>query len=133
MQKKTLIVMNSSLSKLLIIFMLLCVSRFGIAQDYSVIGKWTSDSDTNWTIEFNEQNECVWRYNENVTEQFSYAISNISPQCGYDVPVDDSTSYLELSNTKNGNTLCYEINGITEEILSLRLVEQGGFLLFKRQ
>ena len=109
------------------------VSPIWNAQEHTLIGKWASDSDTNWTIEFNEQNECVWRYNENVTEQFSYAISNISPQCGYDVPVDDSTSYLELSNTKNGNTLCYEINGITEEILSLRLVEQGGFLLFKRQ
>lgn len=98
-----------------------------------IIGTWVSNQDSNWRLEFIDTNLCIQYYTGEPNEEYAYTISNSSPQCGYDVLVDDTTSYLQLVNKATGESLCYEINGIARETLSLRPVDKGGIMLFNRE
>lgn len=102
-------------------------------QDSSIIGSWYSEKDTNWKIEFDSKGLCNWYYKDELTGSYSYSIGNSSPWCGQEVPVENNTSYLMLNRESDGDQKCYEINGITDETLSLRFLGRGGYMLFSRK
>ncbi|WP_421874758.1 hypothetical protein [Marinoscillum sp.] len=114
-------------------------------QNPSIVGTWVNESDAKDKYVF-ESSGLVYSYYDNqLVATYDYSISNSSPQCGVKVPIDMHTSYLKLtpsikklgdhtiSKYDDPEPLCYEINGITEEHLSLRVVDMGGYTLFRRQ
>ena len=46
--------------------------------------------------------------------------------------LDSDTSYLQLEDVESKEKTCYEINGITENTLSIRHLTSGNIMLFKR-
>lgn len=102
-------------------------------EDASIVGTWISEEDTNWKMVFTKS-RCKWFYENVQTEEFNYLVSNTTPQCGEVVLITPQTGYLQIINVTDPNDkICYEINGLTDEILSLRAFGRGGFLLFHRQ
>lgn len=117
------------------ILLLMNISSKAQDNDFKdIIGVWQSVEDSNWILSFTNDSICTQYYNGILTEKDSFRINNTSPQCNYNVPVDLNTSYLKLTNLSNDNSdsICYEIYGISDTNLSLRVVDKGGFLLFKR-
>ena len=104
-----------------------------------IIGTWVSEEDNNWTIEFTQTGLYYDHYQGEYSDTYNYEIVNISPLCGYDVPVADNTQYLILSKPLEGtDKLCYTINGFHRSsperlTLSLTFVGNGGYLLFIKQ
>ena len=112
------------------ILMLINLSLF--SQDASIIGTWKSEEDSNSEMKFLSNNMC-YRYYSGVLEgTYSWTISNTSPQCGVTVPVDATTSYLQLKGLKYNDVDCFIINGILPEYMSISPVDKGGVILFDR-
>ena len=97
-----------------------------------ILGTWVCDSDKSWQLAFTKT-KCTQHYSCEAPEVDTYTIANTSPQCGATVPVDQHTSYLQLTNATTHETTCYEINGLTAKTLSLRPIEHGGALVFTRK
>lgn len=103
------------------------------AQEASIVGTWISEEDSNWKMVF-ENNTCTWFYQNEITQTYNFSISNSSPQCGEDVYVNNNTEYLKITKTQNtSDEICYEIYGLSEQYLTLRVVNKSGFLIFNRQ
>lgn len=98
-----------------------------------IIGTWISEEDTNWKIVFTKDHTCDQYYTDSIIEKDTYVISNTSPQCGLEVEVAEHTSYLTLTDTATGDKICYEMNGISEKKLSLRVIGLGGAIVFTRE
>lgn len=122
----------------LLIILLLSVIGFNSHQNQEFNGTWISEEDPNWKMVFT-QDECKWYYENELTENYYFSISNSTPQCGYEVPVESTTSYLKFISKDNSNDIiCYEINGFAEttpgrKTLSIRAVGRGGHMLFIKQ
>jgi hypothetical protein len=101
-------------------------------KDSSIIGSWVSEEDSLYKIVFTAD-KCYDYYEGVISDSSTYVISNSSPQCGQNVPVENYTSYLQLTSLKDGEKTCYEINGITSQTLSLRELDQGEPSVYKRQ
>jgi hypothetical protein len=102
-------------------------------EDASIVGTWISEEDTNWKMVFTTS-RCKWFYENVQTEEFNYLLSNTTPQCGETVSITAHTGYLQITNVTDTNDKdCYEIYGLTDEILTLRPFGRGGFLIFHRQ
>lgn len=102
------------------------------AQNASIVGTWVSEKDSNSKWVFT-QTDCKRYYDNELLFTFSYSTSNSSPQCGHTVPIDRYTSYLKLTENIDGKDYCYEINGITNQKLSLRAVGRGRAMVFNKQ
>lgn len=121
----------------LLAYFLLAGSCLGVAprprpDSALILGSWVSESDANWKLVFT-QNSCTQYYRGQAPEVDRYTLSNKSPQCSEQVPVEKSTNYLQLTNRKNNETTCYELNGLTASVLSLRPIHTGGALVFVKQ
>jgi len=99
-------------------------------QDSSIIGPWQSEEDSDIVYVFNNNNKCYIYYLQELNNISDFTISNTTPQCGITVPTEKYTSYLQLQDVQD--TLCYLINGITDNYLSLSIVDRGGVILYKR-
>jgi hypothetical protein len=100
-----------------------------------ILGTWVSEKDKNWKLVFTKD-KCTQYYSGEAPEVDHYTLSNKSPQCGEKVPVVNSTTeyhYLQLLELKNNETTCYELNGLTAKVLSLRPIHTGGALVFIRK
>lgn len=102
-------------------------------QNSSIVSTWISEEDIYWKLTFTTDNKCYQYYKNSLIETDSFSISNTTPQCGIIVPVNSYTSYLQLTNLLLGDITCYEINGITNKSLSLRVIDKGGVIVFIRQ
>lgn len=118
---------------LFLFFSTIVVNSQTLYKNSSIVGTWVSEDDSNWKLIFTADNKCYQYYSNSLTETDSFIISNTSPQCGVRVPIDNYTSYLQLINTQNAETICYEINGITDKNLSLRVIDNGGAIVFVKQ
>lgn len=99
-----------------------------------IIGSWINEKDSNSKLIFDTNGNCKRYYEGELIEEYNFSISNTSPQCGVNVHVDSYTSYLKLTNINDANDFyCYEINGITASKLSLRPIENGGFILYNKE
>lgn len=99
----------------------------------SIIGSWISESDPKSKLIFSLNGKCKEYYDGILQDEYTYIISNTSPQCDTNVHIDQYTSYLQKMNVNDpGDIYCYEINGITSTILSLRFVGNGGFMIYNR-
>lgn len=105
----------------------------GVYQNSNIVNTWCSEEDNNWKLVFTSDYKCYQYYSNTLKETDTYTISNTSPQCGMSVPITNYTSYLKLKNASTGDSICYEINGITEKTMSLRPIDRGGTVLFYRQ
>jgi hypothetical protein len=102
-------------------------------QDTSIIGTWISEEDNNYKMVFNGTT-CTWLYSGQTTSTYNFTLSNSSSQCQQEVPVTTETKYLQLINPTNpSDKICYEIFALSETTLTLRVVDQSGFLIFNRQ
>lgn len=100
----------------------------------TIIGSWVSESDINSKLVFTSDGKCKEYYENELQDTYSYQIANTTPQCGIDVPIDQYTSYLKMTNISDSSDVyCYEINGITTSSLSIRLIGNGGALIYDRQ
>jgi hypothetical protein len=100
----------------------------------NIVGVWKHEEDENWQLKFLSNDTCINTYVGSMSDTCTYSISNTSPQCGTSVPVTSRSSYLQLINILNsGDNLCYDINGITDSILSITPVENHNIFVFKRQ
>jgi|GEM_PF-1153527 len=100
----------------------------------SIVGVWKHEEDENWQLKFLRNGTCMNIYIGIGTDTCTYSISNTSPQCGISVPVTSYSSYLQLINIHDLDDIqCYDINGITDSILSITPVENHNIFVFKRQ
>ncbi|MFD1874304.1 hypothetical protein [Hymenobacter bucti] len=97
-----------------------------------ILGTWVCETDKNWKLVFTKA-ICTQYYSGQASEVDRYTLSNTSPQCGEQVPVEESTSYLQLTQLSNKEVTCYELNGVTAKTLSLRPIHKGGALVFIKQ
>lgn len=124
---------KSGLLTLMLLSVLLTSFTYKYNQDASIIGTWISEQDNNYKMVFNGTT-CTWLYSEQSSGIYTFALSNSTTQCGQEVPVTNETKYLTLVNTNNAtDRICYEIYGLTETTLTLRVIDQSGFLIFNRQ
>lgn len=125
--KKMLTILMVSLTSLML-YSYKAVSNI----DSDIQGTWVSESDANWKMVFEESN-CKWFYNGQLQDDYTYQVNNSSPQCEIDVLIDSSTKYLSLINSADStDKTCYEIYGLSENTLTLRVIDRGGFLIFHR-
>lgn len=128
---------NLKIKSGLLTLMLLCLTltsfTYNPKQDASIIGTWISEEDNNYKMIFNGTS-CTWLYSGETTNTYNFALANTSPQCGEVVPVTNQTKYLRLVSTTNtSDQMCYEIYGLSETKLTLRIIDRSGFLVFNRQ
>jgi len=98
-----------------------------------IIGIWVSEKDSDNKWEFTTNNKCYQYYEGEETDIYSYNILTTSPQCGYQVKTGGSEDfYLRLTNTQ-GDEYCYEILGISDDVLSLNYLGTGGYMVFNKQ
>ncbi|WP_462253621.1 hypothetical protein [Ekhidna sp.] len=103
-----------------------------IQEDELIVGTWVSKEDSNWRFIFKNPKTCFEYYNGKLTEEYSFSISNSSPQCNKEVFVNQNTSYLKLKSNSDSEMNCYEIASLNDESLTLRVVGRGGFMEFIR-
>jgi hypothetical protein len=105
-----------------------------VVQDsIKILGTWVSEEDKSWKLIFTPDGKCYQHYGEEVIFTESFAISNTSPQCDFEVTVDANSAFLQLTNVDDQSETCYYINGLSDKYLSLSPVGQGGVLLFVRK
>lgn len=99
-----------------------------------IIGTWINEERTIKFV-FTSAMKCYQYYEGKFSNSYKYKISNSSPQCGEKVFVNknEETSYLELTNLKDGTKTCFEINGFTPKTLSLTSIGFAHPNLFIRQ
>lgn len=103
-------------------------------QDSTIIGTWVSVNDNNWRFKFNTDSTCSSIYLGDETYNYTYKISNTSPQCGQTVDINQYSNYLQLINVNDStDNICYLLNGITNKNLSLSPIDQGGAFVFVKQ
>lgn len=116
-----------------VIFSLLTSFTMRPNQDASIIGTWISEENHNYKMVFSG-NTCTWIYSGQPSTTYSFKLSNSSPQCGEVVPVTTVSNYLKLVNVNNNSdAICYEVYSLSETTLTLRPIDQSGFLVFNRQ
>ncbi|MDP4269358.1 MAG: hypothetical protein Q8909_04445 [Bacteroidota bacterium] len=115
---------------IMMFIMLISTSLF--SQDASIVGTWKFEEDSNSEIVFLPNNMCYRYYSGVLNETDSWTISNTSPQCGETVPVDETTSYLQLKDIKFNDEDCWLINGIRDEFMSISPVGRGGVFVLNR-
>nr|WP_294899732.1 hypothetical protein [uncultured Pedobacter sp.] len=102
--------------------------------DSTIVGSWKSQGDNNWKFIFKTDSTCSSTYSGGETYNYTYKISNTSPQCGETVVIDNYTNYLQLTNISDStDKICYLINGITSTNLSLSPIDRGGAFVFIKQ
>lgn len=106
-------------------------SQYLIEEQTNIVAIWTSENDPSYRLDFRADGTCYEYYESSLVATHNYSISNSSPQCGETVLVDatQETSYLQMINVSDGNTQCYEINGIGE-FLSLTQVGTANLSVF---
>ena len=124
------------------IIVLLVVLAVGLSSFYLrqqntenlIIGIWVSESDSKSKIVFSNDGKCKEYYDNILEGEYSYIIDNSSPQCETIVPIDVNTNYLQLINVNDAHDKnCFEINGVTDQKLSLRYLSMGGAIVYDRQ
>lgn len=133
-------VIGRNIKHIIILAILISLQNFVSAQvskeRKAIIGIWMAE-DKNWGFEFKPGGKCIEFIRSSKTfETLTYKISDTMPLCiPAEPPIEskeDDITFLEMTNRKTGLKLCYEINGVTAKILSLRPLGRGGFLLFNR-
>lgn len=103
------------------------------SSDSSIIGTWISEEDTNWKMVFTSTT-CKWYYQNVQTDEYTFVLSNTTPQCDETVSVAPQTEYLQITNIVDPNDkTCYEVFGISNQSLSIRMIGSGELLIFDRQ
>lgn len=134
MKNKSLYGISVSLILITTYFILTGAHYLSPFQESGITGTWISDEDSRWKLIFTDDNKCYQYYEGSLTETDNVIISNNSPQCGIEVTIETSSSYLQLINSQNANDkICYLINGISNTSLSLSVVGQGNLMVFTRQ
>ena len=99
----------------------------------SIVGTWVSEEDTNWKIIFTSSTS-KWYYQNVLINQYSYTLSNTTPQCGETVSITSQTNYLQITNSADPNDkTCYEVFGISMESLTISMIGSAKLLMFDRQ
>ncbi len=102
-----------------------------------IIGTWLVE-DKSYQLDFQANGECfVYFPSMKLHIINTYRISDTMPDC---IPKEDmiidpkeKVTFLEMIDKKDGFKLCYEINGITATVLSIRPLGRGGYTLFDRK
>jgi hypothetical protein len=101
----------------------------------NIVGTFVGADDPDWTLVFTSSGKCYW-YDQGVLFTVNnYSVSNTTPQCGMDVPVDENTesAYLSIVDDSDGSTEYYSIYGLSSTVLSLQRIGEGGVLLLNKQ
>lgn len=121
----------------LLVVLVSCLTSFYLKQQNSenlIIGVWIAESDPKSRLVFSSDGKCKDYYDNILEDEYSYVIENSSPQCDTEVPIDSYTNYLKLININDIlDQNCYEINGVTDQKLSLRLLGMGGVIVYDRE
>jgi|GEM_PF-5135272 len=65
----------------------------------AIIDRWVSESNPDWELTFvSDGKKCLQTLQGSLIRTSLFEKSNTSPQCSEVVPVDESTSYLKLTN-----------------------------------
>lgn len=101
------------------------VPDYLIEQRRNILGIWVNESDPKDRLEFKSNGVGSEKYDLDPPELFNYQIINTTPLCGYNTEVNElkKTSYLQITYQNNqSGTLCYDIHGLSKDILSITLV-----------
>ncbi|MDT7832220.1 hypothetical protein RQM59_07500 [Flavobacteriaceae bacterium S356] len=135
---KTLRKMTANTStKLSILLLSILIASFTIYQlnqeSQDIIGIWKSDDTPEWKLEFKNTGTCFWYYTGEPTKEFTYSIETTTPQCNQNVPIGDKFSYLKLVDNSNQEQWCYEIFGLDQTGMQIRLLGRSKSMFFTKQ
>jgi len=103
----------------------------------SVVGTWISVDDPKSKWGFIDKTKAKTYYNNELLDTFTYDLSKSSPKCERNIETEINArpelSYLELTDTDNGDQYCYYVFGINEETLSLKPFNGAEILVYERQ
>lgn len=94
-----------------------------------IIGMWVLESDTNYKLEFLANGKCKEYNGTELLTTYDFTIKSYSCE---DYSSSNSIFLNWIDNDDSGVT-CFEIGNITENTLSLMIIDRGKMLLFNKQ
>jgi hypothetical protein len=124
--------------KIIMLLLFACCSIAAFSQKYvrqdrkQIIGTWIAE-DEDWKFVFTPD-ICREYHGGSLTSVYQYRISADSLQCDQKVYVnkEGQDHYLQLTPLMGGYKLCYQINGVNAETLSLGSLAKYQNTVFKR-
>ncbi len=94
-----------------------------------IVGVWTDEEDNNYRLEFLTNGICKEYEGAEVISSYNYSIEYNSCE-EFSAP---NVIYLKWVDNENLETTCFEILNITDDTLSLMIIEKGKRLFFNKQ
>jgi hypothetical protein len=102
----------------------------------SIIGSWVSDEDDKSKLVFTSDNKRLDYYDGELLRTQTYLLTKNLKQCDPAFPLEaaeeEDITYLQLADNEGRSVMCYEINTLSGENLSLSVVGRGGITLYNR-
>jgi hypothetical protein len=125
---------------ILSVFVLLCCGK-AFSQDASMIrhqlvGTWiNADDHADKYIFFANGDSRYYFYGSKKPFNYKYSVTNDPSYCdsAFRKQAGDTTAFIRFYDIDEKSTSCYEINGISMKLLSIRPFGQGGYVLYKRK
>lgn len=114
-----------------VLLSLMLVSYNYFTDSEKLKGKWVSDKDSNWTLYFYNN-----YYLDSYLENHDTVLYEITEKCTIN---DNSESnnkrnlfFINTYNINSGDSICFEVLGLTDTTLSLMETSKGYLFLFKK-
>ena len=118
-------IINKTSSKIIGILLLISIVGFTISQSPLVqekkrliIGTWICDSNSNWKLEFNSNDICLWHSTDGTVSEFTYIIDSELSDSGLEHPFIKLTT-VNSNFFEVGEETEYAINGLGERKMIL--------------
>lgn len=99
----------------------------------SIVGRWDSANDAQFSRQFNNGYEVVDIYGGEVVSRGTFAVFTRERPLSTSFPLEEGVVYVQLRMTGvQGETLNFKLNKLTPEELELTYMERGGVLRFTR-
>jgi len=129
--------LNLKVTFLLALVLAMCTGFIILQQSNNIVGTWIDKEDPKSKWVFNDNSKVETYYDNELLDTFTYDLSKSSPKCERNIETEINArpelSYLELTDTDNGDQYCYYVFGINEETLSLKPFNGAEILVYERQ
>lgn len=117
----------------LTIFMVILIyglsSSFISSPQDEIIGSWILEDDQDYKLEFTLNGTCNEYYENNIVTTYNFSI--VTNSC--DNFTQQNSIYLKLIDNSDLAITCFEIGKISNNTLSLMIIDKGKMLFFIKQ
>lgn len=128
-------ILNLTFCGLIFLITLSCKAQINqeqaIVNDFStkIIGTWIEEEDQNYKLIFLSNGLCKEYVNQQLVSTYNYIVSGNS--CGqYN---ESDVVFLKWVDNEDSENYCMEILNVTDDALSLMIIDRGKRLFFNKQ